>query len=67
MRKLILGIGALVLAPLILAQCAIALYNGLVLGDFSYVGHLANSIEFITECISLDVIAVLSFVWGEDD
>ena len=65
-HEVILGLGALVLAPLVLIQCATALYNGLMLGDFSYVGHLANSIEFLIECLCLNVIAVLSIIGGEE-
>lgn len=66
-NKWILGLGAIFLAPLVLMQCATALYNGLILNDFSYVGHLANSVNFAVECILLNVVAILSFVGGGEE
>ena len=56
------ALGALLLAPLVVAKCATALYSGLVLGDFSYVEHLASSLEFAIECLLLDGVAVLLFI-----
>ena len=67
LKQTILGLGALVIAPVMLSQCAIALYNGLVLGDFAYVGYLANSLEFAAECVLLNLIAILSFLGGSDE
>ena len=67
LKRLILGIGALIIAPVMLSQCAIALYNGLVLGDFAYVGYLANSLEFAVECVLLNMIAILSFLGGSEE
>ena len=67
LKQMILGFGALIVAPVMLGQCAIALYNGLVLGDFAYVGYLANSLEFAGECVLLTVIAILSFLGGSEE